>query len=389
MKNKGRTVVQGAFMALIAIAILLNHLYLKDLIHRNLFSIGDLNPYGGFSALKMAGTEIGYRFRGITRAMALTIAITVTALFMGRFFCGFICPIGALQDWLYAFGRKLKFSVWKIEGKKALYFEKIKYFFLLCLLVLSLVGGIQYIAAFSPYTAFLNVLSGLGFTLGVVTLALIGLFSLFVKRPFCRFLCPLGAYQGLLAAVGLTRIKREVDCGACRHCLSNCPVDIVVTEDRSLSPECVQCLNCVKAPCIRKKEGYQLFILGKKVNPKKYRVIAMVLFISLYLLLPLIQSPQESIALEAIQDGVYIGEGTGYGGIIQVRIQIEDGHVKTIEVLQQNETPVYFENAFHAFSKQMIEENRLKIDSVSGATATGRGLQNAVLDAIRQGMTDH
>ena len=115
----------------------------------------------------------------------------------------------------------------------------------------------------------------------------------------------------------------------------------------------------------------------------------MVLFISLYLLLPLIQSPQESIALEAIQDGVYIGEGTGYGGIIQVRIQIEDGHVKTIEVLQQNETPVYFENAFHAFSKQMIEENRLKIDSVSGATATGRGLQNAVLDAIRQGMTDH
>src|SRR6056297_3834563 len=107
MNLKKKSTIQITIFLFTILISLTYSLYLKDLINFKLLSFSDLNPYGGWSELKSVFTDIGYRFRGISRSVGLTASILLTSLFFGRFFCGFICPIGALQDFSTFLGSKL------------------------------------------------------------------------------------------------------------------------------------------------------------------------------------------------------------------------------------------------------------------------------------------
>ena len=66
--------------------------------------------------------------------------------------------------------------------------------------------------------------------------------ALFVYRPFCRFLCPLGALYSFFNRFALLRYRTdEHRCTGCNTCLGTCKVDIRRVSDR----ECIQCGNCV------------------------------------------------------------------------------------------------------------------------------------------------
>ena len=81
----------------------------------------------------------------------------------------------------------------------------------------------------------------------VLLLILLILLSLIVYRPFCRYLCPLGAVYGLCNPVSLVRLTVDTQaCVSCGACQSACPLDIPVWQ-RPNGPDCIRCGKCVSA----------------------------------------------------------------------------------------------------------------------------------------------
>jgi polyferredoxin len=167
----------------------------------------ELDPLTALATALSTGTL----YANLTWAL-VTILLT---LFLGRFFCGFACPLGAINQftgWLY--WRHLKVSE-KVEANRPRRLQSFKYYLLAFLLALALMGSVQ-TGVFDPLPlvhrsvnlalvplADPGVLSdeprayASVWLLGAVFLTVVGL-NLVLPRFFCRFLCPLGALFGLL-----------------------------------------------------------------------------------------------------------------------------------------------------------------------------------------------
>lgn len=181
----------------------------------------------------------------------------------GRFICGWLCPFGLIQDLLYKipFFRKRK----NLPGHKVLKWLKyvilVLFVLLLPLLVVDIIGQgspwfCQYICPSGTLTAGIplvllneslqNAVGGL-FIWKVSLLAAIIILSLWVYRPFCKYLCPLGAVYSFFNPVALYRYRvEENDCIKCGKCRTACKMDIKVWEQPN-SLECIRCGDCIKA----------------------------------------------------------------------------------------------------------------------------------------------
>lgn len=389
MRLKKRSIIQLAFSLVVIATMIIYSLYINEYIDYKILSIGDLNPYGGWSALKSFFTDVSYRFRGISASIALTAAICLTALFFGRFFCGYICPIGAFQDFFTYLGNKLHIKEIKLPRWKNLHLEIIKYFILVLVLVLSIVGLGNIISPFSPWVSYLNLFMGFTIRIGSVVLLIIAVLSLFIRRIFCRAFCPLGAFQTLLSVIGPSSLESGQSCNGCTYCLKNCPVHIEKPRGEEISPECVRCMECVNTACIKGTEGYRMKFGKLHISNKVYVNISLVLLMAAFLLLPTIdpKASREAMAqIEGLKDGAFIGTGTGFGGDIQVEVLVEENRIKDIKVLFHNETTGYYEEVFRTLPRHIVENQNLNVDAISGATTTSRGLLNAVRRGISQAL---
>lgn len=183
---------------------------------------------------------------------------------LGRFVCGWLCPFGLVQELLHKipFPKKLK----KLPGDRILRLLKyaivVGFVIVLPLVVLDVVGqgspwfckyicpsgtlfgGIPLIAANPP----LRYALGWLFRWKVLILAVLVALSLIVYRPFCRYLCPLGAIYGLFNPVALYRYQLDKDrCTDCGACEAACPMAVGVRKNPN-SFECIRCGKC-KAAC--------------------------------------------------------------------------------------------------------------------------------------------
>lgn len=389
MKVKKRTIIQIISVFLISINLILYYLYIKDSLDFRTFSIADLNPYAGWSHLKGYFTDVSYRFKGITRGIALSLALFLNAIFFSRFFCGYICPIGTTQDFSKYLANKLKIKEIKIKKTKSFKFEYLKYIVLIVALMLSIFGLGSFLARLSPWIGFLNIFMGLSLSYGFVVFLIIVGFSLFIRRPFCRSLCPLGGFLSLISALGFTKIKSDKDCQGCSVCLLQCPVEITEAVDNQISPECVNCLKCVENKCIKNNGGFSLYFLNKKINTNLYIALALISFLVIFSAMPILnfsQSTNTSVIASGLNDGVYIGSGVGFGGVLFVNLSIENKKIKSIEVKSHGETSGYYEEVFKNYSRDIINTQDLNLDAISGATATTRGFTSAVKNAVGQSM---
>ena len=182
---------------------------------------------------------------------------------LGRLTCGWLCPFGLVQDLLHKlpFPRKRKL----LPGDRWLKFLKYAvlagFVIILPLTVLDIVGqgqpwfckficpsgtlfaGIPLVAANPPLQAALGWL----FTWKAAILVVLLLLSLWVYRPFCRYLCPLGAIYGLFNPIALYRFRVDADkCTHCGACQQVCSFHIPVPEHPN-SPDCIRCGACLRA----------------------------------------------------------------------------------------------------------------------------------------------
>jgi polyferredoxin len=185
--------------------------------------------------------------------------ITLVGVISGRFVCGFLCPFGLFQELLYKIPLK-KFR----ERKFFKILNKLKYIILIVFVigiptVITLSGGISF-PAFCQYICpagtlqagiplvlldnRLHSLVGWLYVWKISILVLVILLSVKLFRPFCRFLCPLGALYSLFNRISVIHIHTDKsNCSNCNRCKTKC----LIRADNPDSPECIRCGDCIKA----------------------------------------------------------------------------------------------------------------------------------------------
>lgn len=181
----------------------------------------------------------------------------------GRFVCGWLCPFGLIQDLLYKipFVKKLK----KLPGDRYLrylrYVVLAVFVFLLPLFIRDIVGQgkpwfCTYICPSGTLTAGIPLVlmnpalqsaAGALFNWKLLVLLAVVLLSVLTYRPFCRYLCPLGAIYAPFNKFALYRYRIDKkECTGCKACRKACKLDIPVYEAPN-SADCIRCGDCRRA----------------------------------------------------------------------------------------------------------------------------------------------
>ena len=208
-------------------------------------------PLGALqNALNASGHRAPWYVLGILMLFGLTL---------GRTICGWICPMGLIQELLHKIpGPKIR------KSRVTRVLSLLKYVILVVFVIaiplwyglqhnLPMPGFCKYICPAGTLEGAVGLLaneenSGLFATLGLyftrkwVILVILGLACIFCYRAFCRFLCPLGALYGLFNRVALTGVRVEAGkCSGCGRCVRTCSMDVRRVGDR----ECISCGKCM------------------------------------------------------------------------------------------------------------------------------------------------
>ncbi len=154
----------------------------------------------------------------------LTGTILLSILIAGRFYCGWLCPFGALSEFI---GR-IPLRKWTINEDNDMKWRRLKYVLLFLIMIPVLLTGRS---EFGMYEAYLTLFSFHGNILQWVLMSLMLIANLKVRRFWCRYLCPAGAFTGILApdAKGYAGSK-------------DCPVNNPPDPPQS---ECLRCNRCL------------------------------------------------------------------------------------------------------------------------------------------------
>ncbi len=200
----------------------------------------------------------------VYKGLLWSLVILIPTLFLGRFFCNWICPFGALHQfvrWVFWNGSAREI----IAGNSYRPIHAVKYYVLTGLLLAAAAGSLQ-IGLLDPICLLYRSITGVALpTLGMaapalagetrlyqgawlIGLLLVGLLAanLVMPRFFCRVLCPLGALLGVLSRFAWWRIERDPSvchqCDRCRlHCEAACDPHAKLRK-----AECFVCLNCIE-----------------------------------------------------------------------------------------------------------------------------------------------
>lgn len=202
-------------------------------------------PFGGLETLPLYLTTGSFLQKTAPSNFWLLVAVGVTTLVGGALFCGWICPLGGLADWLYKLRQTVSNRKVDITPSVARPLSYGRFATLAGIVYFSWLLKRLWFEEFDPYKAIfhMNVEGATGWLI-------IGSFvaaSLLVERAWCRFLCPLGAFNGLLSRFALFDIERDSACIHCGKCDRACPAGITVSEAQRLQDSrCVKCMQCVE-----------------------------------------------------------------------------------------------------------------------------------------------
>ncbi|HVU47775.1 MAG TPA: 4Fe-4S dicluster domain-containing protein [Terracidiphilus sp.] len=251
--------------------------------------------------------------RSLYRGLLWCLVVVIPALFLGRFFCGWICPMGTLQHFVGNMPSESKRGKQRIESNRYKRWQTIKYVVLIAGLTASFFGsmsigwldpfsllvrsfGLSFLPAFNfamrsvleplehssigpiHFTGQLihTVLEALildlrqphftqGLILGLLFIAILAA-SLRVTRFWCRSICPLGALLGAISRWSILGLHKDpANCDNCNRCLLNCQGgDDPLPGAPWRKSECLMCMNCVES-CPRHSLQFRLFRKEKEV----------------------------------------------------------------------------------------------------------------------------
>jgi len=176
--------------------------------------------------------------------------LIIMTIFFGRVLCGFVCPLGTLQELISQINfksdvkaqEKNKFHIETSSQKASL----VRRFFLLILILLASIWSIQILQIFNPNLGFWYFINFFTFTFifPLIGLVVVSIISIFIYRPFCRYICPAGAVTSLCSRVTRRKYRRTKDCDDCGLCEKICPTQEGSTNSKK--NECYYCNRCIE-----------------------------------------------------------------------------------------------------------------------------------------------
>lgn len=382
-----------------------------------------------FSELKTVYTMIvtgDFNFASVLPYLTELIFILIITILLGRVFCGWICAFGAFNDIISLLSQKFLKIKFRMSKKLDRILKNVKYMFLLFIVIYIWTMGSKLAQSASPWEAFAQLTNFKEAIsqciIGVILLGFIAIGSVFIERFFCKYLCPLGAVLSLSSKYRLLKISKPADkCGKCRKCTNSCPMSIKLYDTNMVdSTECINCLNCVSV-CPR--NNAQASILSQNINPAFAGSIAISGFIGLYSINTLglfstgmqsssqandntqtfsdtnsqtnkysptvTEAPNTTTGSQATsnsqnkyKDGTFTGVGYGRQRGLNVSVTIKNNVITKVEILSNNETPSYARRAFNAIPAEIVKNQSINVNAVSGATLTSYGIMDAVNGAL-------
>lgn len=184
---------------------------------------------------------------GVGNIVVLLFVLLLT-LFFRRVFCGYICPIGALSEFVGYIARKMHFKQLRFSAKVERCLGAVKYFVFVLVVYFTAVKSSLVFRDYSPCATLISIDDDIKNT-AYAAFAVFLVASFLVSLPFCRWLCPFAVVQNIVSRFGLTKIERDTDsCIDCGKCSRACPMNIDVAKIESVdSANCLSCFDCVSA----------------------------------------------------------------------------------------------------------------------------------------------
>jgi len=185
-------------------------------------------------------------------------------LVAGRAFCGWMCPVGAVQEWLVGLARHLGGEKQHTRGKLSISrfhmqfphwadrpLRLVKYLILALILIASTAAIYPPLFSFCPARAVFSfkLTTGLMWSVLITFIAT----SLLVERIWCKYLCPLGAALAIFNKISPVRLQADFgSCNRCGRCDIECSMGIKDVPDNLSNTECIRCLECLET-CTREE----------------------------------------------------------------------------------------------------------------------------------------
>ena len=322
----------------------------------------------------------------------MLVATVPATVLVGRFFCGFFCSFGAVQDLLWLGSHRLRaLFPGKRNLKKAdriFRFAKYAVFFYFIIFIWS---GVTAVKTAGPWQVFGQYVSfghwpGLKplLSVGGILLLVIFIGSLFVQRFFCRYFCPMGAIYSLISQTSFLKIdKPREECGKCHLCTSKCTMGMDLTKkDRIAGGECISCQKCVSW-CPKGNAHFRSrygVLIGVGVTCATIMVSQLLIAGNLAKekTADSVKKTAENDAGGNFQNGIYTGTGEGYRGKVTVTVKVADGKITELVLDDYADDKSYMERAKNRIFQEMISRQNTDVDTVSGATYSSNGLIEAV-----------
>lgn len=189
--------------------------------------------------------------------LTLLFSVALLSIIGNKLFCGWVCPVGAMQELIneIPLTRRWKKTVpFSISNA-----VRISVFVLFLVLLFS--SGLSVYAYGNPFEFFHFQWE----TVGIIAVAVTAAASLFLFRPFCYFLCPLGLVTWVLEQLSIFRIIKTKECTDCTICEkeAHCPGLKTILENKRVRGDCFSCGRCLRA-CPGKHLEYTGRLAGNK-----------------------------------------------------------------------------------------------------------------------------
>jgi len=251
-------------------------------------SVDAFLPIGGLMAFKY------FLLTGIVEPVhpagfVLFVAILGVSLVVKKGFCGWICPIGTVSQYVWMAGEKTVGRNFRVNRFADIALRSLKYILLglfIALIGIAMAPNMMLLFMITDYYKAVDVRMMKFFTemttLTMWVLIALGVLSVVYKNFWCRYLCPYGALLGLLSRLSPFKVRRnEEKCINCHACTRHCPT-LIDVESRKVvaSEECFGCMTCV-SHCPSEGALDLTVRAGKKssvVRPWLFPVILVTLF---------------------------------------------------------------------------------------------------------------
>ncbi len=269
-----RWIIQILFLGLFITAFVLTR-YSVPVTFQNLFF--------KFDPLILLVVSIAYRT--VLATAMLSLLIVAATLFFGRFFCGFICPLGTTIDIFDVFVKKPK--------KAAPILRSGKYLILIFLLAAALLGT-SFLHFFDPLAIFERSLTLIFYPAAMYIAGIfhVGMRAIYIEsaiaflflfiilglnfisqRFWCRNVCPLGGLLALFSKSAVFKFSFAEGCTECGICEKICPTGAISIEKMRVdSGECIDCLRCLYE-CPQHVFDYKISLAPKRLDLNRRQLI--------------------------------------------------------------------------------------------------------------------